>query len=480
MPMSLESLGPLCVDLDGTLVKTDLFFESLLKLIKKNPFCLFSLVLWAIQGKAYLKDQVAQRITLAVDVLPFNQELVEFLRQEGSKRNVVLCTGSNIGIANAVANHLQCFDEVISSTPDLNMTGTNKAEKLVEQYGESKFDYIGNDKKDWQVWEKSNNVLVASPSKTFIDKTRAKFKISKLFEMPAPGFTGYVKSIRVHHWIKNLLIFVPFVLEHRFLDIQSFLILCLCFTCFSCLASATYILNDLLDLEADRRNCTKKKRPFAAGLIPVQNGILLMVLLLLVTFILLRYLPIIFTAIVILYAVMTIAYSVKIKEFAILDVCFLAALYTLRVIGGSLAINVDLSFWLLAFCIFFFLSMALAKRVTELKNIEKKSGSIVVGRGYVTQDISMLISMGLSSGFLSVLVVAFYINSTKVMVMYKTAELLWLICPILIYWIGRMWLLTSRGRMHDDPVVFAIKDKISFLMFALCGLVVTTAILDFR
>lgn len=474
--MASEQTIPLCVDLDGTLIRSDLLFESFLRLIKKNPLYLFATLLWLRHGKAYLKEQIAQRVDLAVDRLPYNPEVLKFIASEKASRPVVLATASHQRYADAVAEHLGVFDEVYGTANNHNLSSRNKADKLSELYGVGQFDYIGNDAKDWAVWEAARESLVVSSDRRFIDTARARVQAQKAFEVPAPTLRTWLKALRVHQWAKNLLLFVPFVLDHRFQDVHSFIVLCASFLCFSLLASGTYIFNDLLDLEADRGNATKRERPFAAGTIPIANAFAAMLLLVMVVLGLLSMLPEIFSLVVLLYFVVTVSYSFVIKTIPILDVCCLAALYTVRVIGGSLVIGADWSFWLLAFSMFFFLSLALAKRVSELKNIEKKAGQAAQGRGYTTADTNLLLMMGITSGYLSVLVVAFYINSTKVMAMYRHAEILWLICPILLYWVGRVWLYTSRGLMHEDPIIFAIKDRGSRAAILLCVLVLIAAI----
>jgi 4-hydroxybenzoate polyprenyltransferase len=476
--MEKDSNIPLCVDLDGSLIRSDLLFESFLKLIKKNPLYVFMAVYWLGKGKAYLKSQIAARVELAVDTLPYNAELLEFIESERDTREIVLATASHSKFANAVAAHLGVFDQVVASSGDCNLRSQAKADVLSEMFGRGQFDYVGNDDKDWPVWAAAQSAYVVSGDRGFINTANARVSPRRVFRVPEPGVKTVLKAMRIHQWAKNLLLFVPFILDQRFHDLKSFIILCGCFLCFSCLASATYILNDLLDLEADRNNASKKTRPFAAGTIPIQSAFVMMGVLFAIVIVLLLFLPGVFGAIVLLYFVVTLSYSFSIKAIPILDVCCLASLYTIRVIGGGLVIGTEWSFWLLAFSMFFFLSLALAKRVSELKNIERKSGQVAQGRGYSTADIPVLLMMGVSSGYLSVLVVAFYINSTKVVEMYEHIEILWLICPILLYWIGRVWLYTSRGEMHEDPIIYAIKDRGSRVAAFMCLVVLLIAIFN--
>jgi len=289
-------------------------------------------------------------------------------------------------------------------------------------------------------------------------------------------FRNYIKVIRVHHWVKNLLIFIPFFLEHRFNDLDGLYTLVFSFLCLSLLASSTYIANDLLDLEADRANTTKKLRPIASGSISVKQAIAIMVILIVAVFMIASQLPTLFQLVLVAYLISSLSYSFFLKSIAVLDVCILSSLFTLRIIGGCIVINAEWSFWLFAFSMFFFLSLALAKRVSELENIKREEGSFPIGRGYQVIDLPILTNAGVSSGLLSILVVALYINSNKVEKMYQYPEILWLICPLLLYWIVRVWMITARGRMHEDPVLFAIRDRVSLLTLLLAGLVVLSAV----
>ncbi|QMU61450.1 MAG: UbiA family prenyltransferase [Gammaproteobacteria bacterium] len=465
---------PLCVDLDGTLIKTDLLLESIIQLVKRNPFYLIISIGWLLKGKAYFKSEVAKQINILPASLPYNTEIVEYIKKDN--RHLLLVTGSNIKFAECVAEHLGIFDEVIASDAITNVTKSNKLKILVNRFGQKGFDYIGNDRDDWSVWPAARRVLVVAKEGGFLKKTRNKFTIDEEFLLPKISFRSFIKAIRAHQWVKNLLIFVPFLLEHSYNDLQSFLIVALGFVSMSLLASLTYIVNDLLDLEADRTNKVKRLRAFASGLISVKQALLIMTALVLLVFMIAAQLPMLFQLILCAYFLSTLSYSFLFKRVAILDVCVLASLYTLRIVGGSVVINAEWSFWLLAFSMFFFLSLALAKRVSELENIKQEQGLFPVGRGYQVVDLPMLTSTGVSSGLLSILVVALYINSEKVEQMYQYPQILWLICPLLLYWIGRVWMITARGKMHEDPILFAIRDRVSMFTAAIAGLVVIGAV----
>ena len=466
---------PLCVDLDGTLIKTDLLFEAILKLCKKNPFNIFALLLWLLRGKAYLKSQIAEKVQIDVSLLPYNEDVLAFLKNQ--ERDVILVTGSNYKFAKQVADELGIFHEIIASSKKTNLTGSTKGKYLAKRFGKNGFDYIGNDRDDWKVWPLARDSMVVSRKNQFLKTTSKKFKVTRTFALPKITFREFIKSIRVHQWVKNLLIFVPFFLEHQILQLNNLYVLTLAFLGMSLLASFTYIVNDLLDLESDRQNHIKKLRAFASGLISIKQALVMMVVLIGAVMAIATQLPLAFLLVLGAYLISTLSYSLYFKRVAMLDVCVLASLYTLRVIGGVVVINAAWSFWLLAFSMFFFLSLALAKRVSELENIKNKNNQSSNGRGYQVIDLPMLTSAGVSSGMLSILVVALYINGEKVLQMYSFPQSLWLICPLLLYWIGRVWMITARGEMYEDPILFAIRDRVSLLTAFCAGLVILSALL---
>ncbi len=465
---------PLCVDMDGTLLKTDLLFESLLKLVKQNPLFIFLVFIWLLKGKAYMKSQIAERVYIAAHTLPYNQEVIEYIKR--NSRKTILVTGSNWRLAAEVAEHLGIFHDVIASDEHINLTKSNKRNHLVDRFGENGFDYIGNDKDDWAVWTAARNVLIVSKDNKYLRETQKIFTPTKVFKLPGITFRDFIKAIRVHQWVKNLLIFIPFLLEHQLNNFSDIRVLLLGFFCLSFLASFTYIINDLLDLESDRQNETKKLRAFASGKLSIKQGLAIMVLLFAAVIAMTPLLPTSFLLVLGAYFISTLSYSFYFKSVAMLDVCVLASLYTLRVIGGGFAIDSELSFWLLAFSMFFFLSLALAKRVSELENLKQQQRQSSNGRSYQVVDLPMLTSAGVSSGILSIAVVALYINGEKVLQMYPLPQALWLICPLLLYWIGRVWMITARGEMHEDPILFAIRDHTSILTAFFAVLVILSAL----
>ena len=465
---------PLCVDLDGTLLRTDLLHEALSVLLRQQPLLVFLLPFWLFSGgKARLKSEIASRVDFSAAEFPVNEQVVEFTRAEQEKRQTVLVTGSHQRFADSIAQNLKLFDRVQGSDEHVNLTNTRKRDWLVQEYGEGGFDYIGNDKDDLKVWPSARKALAVSTHDGIATNPEA--RIDHVFEETEPGIKDYLGLMRVHQWSKNVLILVPFFLDQRFTDVQALVTVVLAFFAMSLLASATYLINDMLDLQADRLNTVKSNRALASGRVSLKNGVFLVVTLLLAVLFLTFLLPPMFNVLLLVYLVSTVAYSLVLKQRAIIDVLVIAALHTLRVIGGIIAINAEWSFWLLAFSMFIFFSLAFAKRVAELKNLESEGRQLSVGRDYQIGDIPVLLACGVSTGFLSVLVVALYINGEKVQRLYNEPILLWLVCPILMYWIARVWIKTSRGEMHEDPIVFAIKDKASRLVVLSITLVVVSA-----
>jgi 4-hydroxybenzoate polyprenyltransferase len=292
-----------------------------------------------------------------------------------------------------------------------------------------------------------------------------------------PRWLAAVHAIRVHQWVKNLLLFVPVILDHKLFHGETMGKAGIGFAAFCCAASGGYILNDLLDLEADRRHATKRHRPFASGALPPALGVALIPILIIVAiWVSWVFLPPQFVAALVLYLVLTTAYSIYLKRIAVLDVLLLAGLYTLRVLAGVAAAHVRFSTWLLAFSMFLFLSLAFLKRYAEISGLEPDAADQVRRRGYLRGDREWLGSMGSSSGYLSVLVLALYINSEQVVALYRTPLLLWLVCPLLLLWIGRMWLMAYRGQIHEDPIVATVRDPLSYVLGALVGVIMYAAL----
>lgn len=464
--MSNTANIPLCVDLDGTLIHTDLLMESFLVLIKKQPLAIFYVIGWLLKGKAYCKEQIALRVDLRADLLPYNAALLEKLRQEKEQgRTLVLATASHRKFADQVAAHLGLFDTVYATEDGVNLSSSRKRDCLVRHYGEEGFDYIGNSHDDLKVWHAARHALLVDTSagvKKTLERGKPVFWESTT---PRKPVKAVIKGIRVHQWLKNVLIFVPLIAAHQIANPLKWLEACAAFIAFSMCASSVYVLNDLLDLESDRHHQSKRKRPFASGALQISHGVVLTALLLLAAVVLaLTVLPPFFALTLAAYYVITVFYSFWAKGRVALDVLLLAGLYTMRLIAGGAATDIELSLWLLAFSMFIFLSLAFVKRYAEMLTTLKRGERTASGRGYTVDDMPLIQSMGSSAGYIAVMILALYINNPDLNQSYSHPKTLWAMCPLLLFWITRLWIKTSRGEMHEDPVVFAAKDKLSRLV----------------
>jgi len=459
----MNSTRTVVVDLDGTLISSDLLVESIFVFLRATPLLFFKLILWLIGGKANLKQKLADDIAPCVDTLPYNQPLLVWLkalRADGAR--LVLATASDLRLAHGVANHLALFDEVLG-TEDRNLAAGNKRDALVARYGKRGFEYVGNARADHAVWQMASVTHVANPDRGVLEEVMKLDRMGEVFDARASYFRVWCQAVRLHQWAKNLLIFVTLLAAHRLLEVPLFLNGLLAFLSFSTCASSVYLLNDLLDLQDDRQHRTKRFRPLAAGTFPVLHAMLWIPALLLLSFsAALLWLPLRFVLILLSYYALTLAYSLWLKRIVMLDVVTLALLYTVRVVAGAAAIGVAVTFWILAFCMFIFLSLAFVKRYTELYNAREQAlTSKALGRGYVAADFELLASLGTAAGYLSVLVLALYINDSSAQALYTHPQWMWAACPLLLFWLSRVWLIAHRGDMHDDPIVFALRDRIS-------------------
>jgi 4-hydroxybenzoate polyprenyltransferase len=369
-------------------------------------------------------------------------------------------------MAQAIAARLELFDEILASDGQRNLKGPTKAAALVERYGTRGFDYVGDSRADLPVWREAREAVVIGSDR--LARAAAEVaKVTRRFTVP-PRAVALLQALRPHQWSKNILLFLPLIAAHQLDDGASLLAASLAFVVFGLTASSVYLLNDLLDLPADRAHPRKRERPFAAGTLSLSSGVLLSPLLLLTAVVLsLVFLPPLFTLILGGYYLLTTAYSFGLKRKPVVDVLVLAALYTARVIAGAAAVAIVPSFWLLAFSMFMFLSLALAKRYTELDGLRERGELTAAGRGWHVDDLPLVQSLGTGAGLACVLVLALYIDSEPAKRLYATPQALWLVCPLLLYWISRLWFKTHRGKMHDDPVVFALRDRVSLLVGAL-------------
>jgi 4-hydroxybenzoate polyprenyltransferase len=458
------STPPLVVDLDGTLIHTDMLHESALRVSRDRPLDVLRIPLWLLQGKAVLKSELASRSSFDAALLPYNEALLAWLKEErAAGRRIVLCTASDRAIARAVADHLGVFDDVLASDGGVNLAGDRKAEALARHFGHGNFDYVGNSSADLKVWRRARRAIVVNGARGLARKAAALCNVEREFPPQKRGFTAWRKVLRMHQWMKNLLVFVPLLAAHHVTDVQGWLTLMLAFASFCLCASTVYIVNDLLDLESDRAHPRKRKRPFASGAVPAWNGVVLAPVLLGASLGLGALVGGTFLPWLLFYFVLTCVYSWGLKRVILLDCITLALLYTLRITAGGAALSIAPSFWLLAFSLFLFLSLAFVKRYAELQAQALSGRQKVHGRGYHTSDEPLLLNLGVTAGYASAVVLALYLNSDVVRQLYRRPEAVWCAVPVLIFWGSWIWMQAHRGRMHDDPLVFALKDRASQL-----------------
>lgn len=464
---------PLYVDLDGSLLATDSFHEGLVLAAASKPWLLFAFPAWLTLGKAPFKARVAAAAHLDPTTLPYRDSVVAHVKAaRDAGRRVILATGAAAPVAEGVARHLGLFDAVLSSSETENLTGARKL-AAIERHAGGPFQYLGNSAKDLPVWRRATAALTAdAPANVLATLEREGIRPTIVAPRSAPALAKWLRAIRVHQWAKNLLMFVPAFTAHVWLDPTVLSRLVVAFFAFSLLASSIYLINDMVDLANDRSHASKRHRPFAAGTLPILHGALLVPVLILTSLLLAARLPTGFQLLVATYLVSTTLYSFWLKRVVALDTVLLASLYTIRIAAGGAAIAVTVSPWLFAFSMFLFLSLALIKRAAELLAMTPGGDLSIKGRGYRVTDLDAVVSLGSASAYASVVVLTLYVNgSAEARTLYQRPALLYLICPILLYWVTRMWILARRGEVREDPVVFAIRDRVSYLVLMAMGLV---------
>lgn len=493
--MSTLRPQPLCVDLDGTLVKSDTLVDTVIVLARQSPSSLLHFPQWIAQGKAFFKQKVSALASIDVVHLPYNQPLLEYLRQQHAEgREIYLATGADTVLAERVAAHLGIFAGVLASDGSVNLTGHNKLAAFQQKFPAG-FCYIGNARPDVPLLTHCVDPMVANPHASLRAGLRSAGIVPvRTFSDARSPLKTWLRAIRLHQWAKNTLIFLPVLLAHVH-AVGPVVAACLAFLSFGLAASATYILNDLLDLEADRHHPRKRRRPFASGDLSPIAGVVTSFLFFASSLTLGFLLPRIlfrlsphfpwdgqgsFLGWLVIYAVATTAYSLRLKRTVLVDVIVLSGLYTIRILAGSAAAGVMVSPWLAAFSIFFFLSLAFVKRFSELESLRLRTeaaGTVAIkGRGYRVSDLEQLRSFGTASGYASVVVFALYIGNEVAQSLYPHHTRLWLLVPVLLLWLSRLWLLASRGELHEDPVVYAITDKRSLQLGAIVVAIVLSAL----
>ncbi|MGO9935918.1 MAG: UbiA family prenyltransferase [Steroidobacteraceae bacterium] len=465
IPAPPESLAPdrvpLVVDLDGTLLRTDSLIESIFVLARTRPLRLFKLPLWCVHGIAGFKHRLAAAALPDVHFLPYRPDLMEFLReQKGRGRRLILATGADERLAREVGQEVGLFEEVLASDGQINLSGARKRDRLVAEFGLRGFDYVGNSAGDYLVWSAARRALLVSPTPRLARKVGKVTPVERSFSEPGSRWLDYLHALRPHHWVKNGLVFMPLALTPRLLEVNLFGRAALAFAAFSLCASGQYLLNDLLDLPADRHHPHKKERRLASGRISLARALLLMPLLLMGAFAVAWHLSAALAGVLAVYLLLMIGYSVKLKDIPMVDALVLSIGYALRVAAGALAIGIKASAWLLTFCVFLFFSLALIKRHSELVAMGPEPG-LVHARGYLGVDEVILAAQGIASGYLAVLVLALYTNTEISHRLYARHDFFWGICLLLMYWVSYLWIMANRGRIRNDPVIFALSDPVS-------------------
>jgi 4-hydroxybenzoate polyprenyltransferase/phosphoserine phosphatase len=471
----------LCVDLDGTLIRGNVLWECVLVLLKTHPSTLLLLPFWLLAGRASLKRHVAARTHLDPARLPYRQQVLELIQKEkATGRRIALVTAADRELAEAIASYLGLFDEVHASDGKMNLKGANKAAFLVQHFAQTGFDYVGDSAADVEVWRNARAAYVVGTEaraeqaaavtalKGRILQPRASFRTS---------FLMWVDALRGHHWAKNLLLFLPLALSHN-LAIAPIVRTLAGFALYGLCASGLYILNDLLDLHSDREHPWKKARPFAAGDISIPQGLLVSLTLLSSALGLGLLLNAKFGFALFGYAALTMLYSLYLKRIALLDVFVLSSFYSFRILAGALISATPLSQWFLAFSMFFFLSLAMAKRYSELLHASDLVSAGNSGRSYHTGDRELLLSLGVGSSFSAVVIFSLYVQSQDVRLLYSSPEFLLLLCPIVLYWLSRNWLLAHRGELKEDPVTLAIRDPVSYGVALASAVVIAASMIN--
>lgn len=464
---------PLYVDLDGTLVATDLLWEGVVLLLRSNPGRIWGLFAALLRGRAALKAAVADAAVPDPAALPYRPQVLALVREaQAAGRPVILATAAAEPHARAVAAHVGGFSAILSSRADRNLTGRNKL-AAIQEHARGPFDYAGDESRDRPILAAARTGYLVAPDRD--PERRGQSSKAPIVVLRASRLRAFVRALRPHQWSKNLLVFVPALLAHRIQELPTLAQGVAAFAVFSLAASGTYLLNDLLDIAADRAHPTKRHRPFASGDLPLVAGVLGGPLLLLTAVAGALAVGQSFVVLLLLYVAMSQAYTLALKQQPVLDVLILSALYSVRVFAGAVATFVAVSAWLLAFSSFVFLSLAFAKRYEELLDLKERGPTQVQGRGYEAGDAELVLALGPASGYLAVLVFALYTYSDAVRALYLRPSLLWLEAPLLLYWVTRLWFLTHRGKLGADPVIFAARDPVSYLIALLAALVLLAA-----
>ena len=455
---------PLVVDLDGTLIKTDILMEQVIAFVRQNPFNFFLVLFWFFQGFAKLKYEVYKRSLLVLDNLPINNDVISLINDAKSEgRKIILATATFLENAQQIADSMNIFDEVLATTIDCNLRGNNKAKLLVDKFGEKQFDYVGDSFVDIDVWKYSRIAYLVNPSIELIKKVSSITQTEIISSNITKRLDLILKAIRLKQWSKNLLLFLPSLLAHQF-DLWTYGELFLAFLAFSFLSSAVYLLNDLNDLDADRKHPIKRLRPLASGNLHLEYGLYLALGLLSLSFVLNVALGnLAFSLLSFTYLIANYYYSKILKQLPIIDITVLSSFYLLRIYAGSVVSSTPISEWLIMFSIFTFLSLAILKRYSEILLVS--DGQSLV-RGYHSKDKTILLIFGITLSLLSSVIYLFYTQSKKVELLYSEPIYLIFVCPLIILFYMRLWLKVNRKMETDNPIDIVLADKANYFIIA--------------
>lgn len=463
MPQS-DSLGgqsvPLVLDLDGTLVRTDTLIEQALAYVRQKPLGIFSLISWTFAGRVALKERLAAAVKLDPDSLPVNQDLIAFAEQEAAKgRKVILATAAHRDTAKLFRDRFPFISEILATGDNRNLKGKVKADALAERFPEG-FDYAGDSAADIAVWRRARHAIAAGASGSTVRKARKVANVVQVFPRPKV-LKAFIKCLRPHQWAKNVLVVVPAILSGRIVDPTTLLPLMLTFFALSLTASATYVFNDIWDLQDDRQHWSKKKRPFASGTLSLPVGIAGAAVCFITGLVLALLAGLGVLKAVLVYVAVTLTYSLWLKRKVILDALALGSLFTLRLVAGMVAVAAVPSPWLFVFSMFIFTSLAFAKRHTEIARVIDKGGFWIYGRGYRASDLPLVLAAGVASSIAAVLVMTLYIiEDAHQQTFIRNSDWLWGLPPLVFLISSRIWIFCQRGELDDDPVIFAVKDRI--------------------
>jgi 4-hydroxybenzoate polyprenyltransferase len=450
---------PLAVDLDGTLIHCDLFTEAILRFVFTYPWRLPELLWWLVKGRAYAKMRLAEWAPGDPASLPYDARIIAWLiRERAAGRTLALATASDQKAAAAVADHVGLFDAVFASDGSTNLKSRRKAERLAAAYPGG-FVYAGNERADLAAWSAAQEAVIANASPGLERRARRAFIVEQSFARETDALRSWIKALRPQQWAKNALVFLPMLVGQGWFNTGAWAQAASAFAALCCAASSVYLINDAADIDADRHHPRKRTRPFASGALSPLAGIAVALILLAAAITIAIKADVL--PLLLLYLAAATFYTFWLKRVVLVDVFLLAGLYAIRVVLGGAATGYEASSWLLAFSCFFFLSLALVKRVAEIHAL---AGGDLNRRGYVSTDEGTLTMMGVGASFVAALVLALYMQSNVVAANYRAPDALWVLPAGLVFWSSRVWLKTSRGEMHDDPLVFALRDPVSWLI----------------